>query len=57
MKKLFKVADEVMLNKIKCQIIDIVEEDEVIWYEIKPADFISFSRYVQEKDLVKVVAK
>jgi hypothetical protein len=33
-------------GKYFCEIIDIVEEDSIVYYEVSPLEFESFSRFV-----------
>ena len=54
--KIFIIGDLVIVdNNFTCEIIDIVFEDGVTWYEVEPLAFNSFARFVTIDDLSEVV--
>ena len=47
MNKIYNINDRVMVdNKYECIILDIVTEDNTIYYEVSPIDFTSCTRFV-----------
>ena len=43
----YKVNQIVFVDNIKCEIVDIVEEDNMIYYEVMPIEiFCNISRFV-----------
>jgi len=47
MNKIYNINDRVMIdNKYECIIYNIVTEDNIIYYEVAPIDFNSFTRFV-----------
>ena len=45
-KKKFKIGEIVKVDNIPCEIMDIIIEDEVTYYEVLPTEFCSISRTV-----------
>lgn len=44
--KRIQVGSHVMVGKYPCKVLSIVEEDGIIYYEVKPMEFETFSRFV-----------
>jgi len=58
MEKEFKIGDKVIAEdgygKYLCEITDIVDDEGVIFYELNPVEFSSFTRYFKADALRKV---
>lgn len=48
------VGSNVMVGKFPCKVLSIVEDDGIIYYEVKPTEFETFSRFVTKVDIAEV---
>lgn len=48
------VGNNVMVGKFSCKVLSIVEDNGIIYYEVKPMEWETFSRFVTKVDIAEV---